>query len=101
PGLALPGEVAAEVGATGFLAGDRRGDHVPGDGEQVLQFPAGPGVELAGEDVPAPESHVPLGLGEPGGVADDAHLADHEATETVGDVGDVEAVGRGGRNPVR
>ena len=51
-----------------------------------------PGVELAGQDVAAPEGHVVLGFLQPGLVADDAHVADHQAAQRIGDVGHVQRV---------
>src|SRR5262245_11130766 len=51
-----------EVHAARFLAFQGRVDHQPRHGEQVLQLPARAGVELAGQDVTAPEGDVALGL---------------------------------------
>ena len=83
-------EITAEVDAAGFFALEGQGDHEPGDGEEVLQFPAFARGEFASQDVAAPEVHVSLGFLKPGSVAYDAHLADHQAAERVSDVGHIQ-----------
>ena len=56
------GEIAAEMCSAGFLPSESGINHEAGDGEQILQFPSRACVELAEQDVPAPEIHVLLGL---------------------------------------
>src|SRR4051812_28586467 len=78
-GVIPTGKVAAEVDAARLLPLPGRPDHEPGDGEEVLQLPAGPGVEFTAQGVAAPEGDVAGRLLQAAAVADDAHLADHQA----------------------
>ena len=93
-GVVAFGEIAAEVDAAGFLAGQRRPDHQAGNREQILKFPPGRRIELPAEYVPPPKLHVSLSVQEAVAVAQNTHLANHEASQRIGNVRHVERPAR-------
>src|SRR5947209_1453661 len=75
------GKIASVVNAAGFLPLQGGPNHEASGREQVLQFPACLGRERPSQGVATPKNYGALGSQQGGAIADDPHLADHEAAE--------------------
>ncbi len=85
-------EVAAEMDAARLASGGSGGNHEPGDGEHVLEGPAGRVLELQREDVAAPVVDAVGGFSQTIGVPGDPQSSPQEGAERLAQVADVDPV---------
>jgi len=94
------GEVASEVDAAAFFAGDGGLSDEEADGEHILEFPALRVIEGLIHNISLPEANLVDGLSHFGGFPGDADVSPHKRPQRVSDVGGVEVPELGVRDLV-